>query len=273
MRKLLFLYLILITCTIQLPAKMLDGIAVIVEGDAITIAEINAVRSQMHVSKAKAIDVLIQDRLQNIAMKDIVIKEEEIDQKVSEIAAQNKLTIPKMQQILKAQGTPWITFRKNIREGLKKVHFFQEVIASFIPEPTNDELKLFYNKHKDKFTIPKTIKMIEYSASSQKELEAYIKLYKRGKVKTKTILRGTKTLGVEMLSMLLQTPKNTYTKILNTGNTFISYKVLSTKGKTIMPFNIAEMAVASQWKRAQQDQAIKDYFEKQRARADIRMLR
>ena len=76
-------------------AKMVDGIAIIVEGEPITTAEIRAIQTQLSVPKQKACDMLIQDRLQNSAMKNISVDESVIDSKISTIAAQNNLTVPK----------------------------------------------------------------------------------------------------------------------------------------------------------------------------------
>jgi len=103
-----------------LEAKMVNGIAMIVEGEPITTAEINAAQHQYNLSKTEATDMLIQDRLQKIAMKDIVIPEEEIDRKINEIAAKNGVTIPQMQQILEDQGTAWSQYRDSVRQALKK---------------------------------------------------------------------------------------------------------------------------------------------------------
>ena len=57
MKKLILLgFITLITFT---HAKMIDGIALIVEGEAVTTAEIRAVTQQLGVSKEKATDLLI----------------------------------------------------------------------------------------------------------------------------------------------------------------------------------------------------------------------
>ena len=271
--KKLYLLFLLITITFT-EARMLDGIAIIVENEPITLAEIRAVRSQMGISKAKAIDLLIQDRLQKTAMKDIVVPEDEVDSKIKEIAKQNNLSIKKMQKILKRQGTSWVQYRADIRESLKKAHFYQDVVVASTPEPTEDELKLFYNKNKSKFTIPRTISVTEYSSKTEKTLQNLRTKHRYTKaIHSKKIAQDTKTLSPEMLSLFLQTPKNGYTKIMNAGDKYITYKVRATHGKRIMPFEAAKLAVAASWKQAQQGQALKDYFKKLRTRADIQILR
>jgi len=162
MKKLVLLGFITLFTLSQ--AKMVDGIALVVEGEPVTTAEIRAVQQQAQVTKEEAIDLLIQDRLQKAAMKDIHIDEKDIDDKIAGIAAQNNLTVPKMQKILKQQGTSWSKYRSSIRNALKKEKFFQKKIANTITAPTDDELKIFYNNHKEEFIIPSHVNLIEYSA-------------------------------------------------------------------------------------------------------------
>jgi parvulin-like peptidyl-prolyl isomerase len=268
----LFLFLILLSFSF-LEARIVDGIAIIVEGEAITMAEIRAVSSQMRVNKSKAIDLLIQDRLQTAAMKDIKVPEDEIDAKIAEIAKTNKLSIPKMQKILKQQGTSWVQYRKGMRDSLKKSHFYQDVVVASIPEPTEDELKLYYNNNKKAFTIPSKITMVEYSAKTKKSLINFLKTHKGAGIHSQRMTKQSKNIGIEMLSMFLETANNKYTKILNAGDKFVSYKIVSKQGKMTMPFDVAQGAVTGKWKQEQQGKALKDYFEKLRTRADIQILR
>lgn len=271
MKKIFFFALLTSLCVLE--AKMVDGIALIVEGEAVTTAEIRAVQRQMRVSKSEATDLLIQDRLQKSAMKDINIPEENIDAKIAQIAAQNNVSIPKMQKILKQQGTSWIQYRKSIRESLKKEKFFQDEVVASIPEPNESELKLYYNKHKKSFTIPVSIYMTEYTASNKKSMEKFLATKKKSYVKSRNITKSIKKLEPTLLSMLLQTPNGQYTKAINAGDRYIVYKVRSKKGKTTMPFEAAQGAVAARWKQEQQTKALKDYFQKLRTRADIQILR
>jgi len=273
MKKRILHLIALLALITTLQAKMVDGIALIVEGEAVTTAEIRAVQTQMGVSKAKAIDLLIQDRLQKAAMKSIVIPEENIDQKIAEIAQQNNISIPKMQKILKAQGTSWVQYRKSIRDSLKKARFYQDEVVASTPDPSDDELKIFYKNHRKEFTIPTNITMIEYSASSKKNMEQFLRTHKKSYVKSKKMTRHLKNLEPTILTMLLQTPNGGYTTPLNAGDSYVVYKILSKKGKTIMPYEAARGAVTAKWKQQQQSNALKDYFEKLRTRADIQILR
>jgi len=271
--KKLFLLSLISLLSIFAQAKMVDGLACIVEGKCITTAEVHAVQVQMGVSKKEAMDLLIQDRLQKVAMSDIIIDEKTIDKKISDIAQQNNISVKKMQSILKQQGTPWTKYRESIRNALKKEKFYQEKIAANIPTPTDDELRIFYRNHKKSFTIPSSVSLIEYSGSTEAKMKKFLQTKNTKGIKSHTITKKTKDLNPTLLGTILNTQNDSYTRPFNAGDRYIVYKVLSKNGKMAMPFESAKGAVAEQWKQQQQNKALKDYFQKLKTNADIQQLR
>lgn len=271
MRKLVLLgYITLITLS---QAVMIDGIALVVEDEPVTVAELRAVQKQMNVSKEQAISLLIQDRLQKSAMKDIIISETDVDAKIGSIAAQNNLTVPKMQEILQEQGTTWSKYRSSVTDAMKKEKFYQENIARSIPVPSEDELKIFYTNHKKEFTVPSSISMTEYSAPTEDAMKKFLETKNAKGIKSSSVTKSPKDLNPSLLVSILQTQDGSFTRPLNAGDRFISYKVLSKQGQTTMPFETAKGAVAARWKQEQQGKALKDYFEKLKTNADIQIIR
>ena len=271
MKKLVLLGFITLLTFSQ--AKMVDAIAIIVEGEPITTAEIRAVQQQMQISKDEATSLLIQDRLQKSAMRDILIDEADIDEKIAAIAAQNNLTVPKMQKILKEQGTPWNKYRANVKEAMKKEKFYQEKVVRTITAPSEDELKLYYRNHQEEFKIPATVNLIEYSAPTEKSMKNFLQTKNTKGIKSRSVTKSTKDLNPGLLGSILQTDDGSFTRPLNAGDRFITYKVISKEGTVNMPFEAAQGAVAARWKQQQQSKALKDYFEKIKTDADIQILR
>ena len=272
MMKKLFLLGFLTLLTFS-EAKMVDGIAIVVEGEPITTAEIRAIQTQLSIPKQKACDMLIQDRLQKSAMRDINIDEAAIDSKISSIAAQNNLTVPKMQKILKEQGTSWDIYRSSIRNAMKKEKFFKENVLNSIQEPSKDELKLYYHSHQEEFLSPSSVTLIEYSAPTESKMKDFLQTKKQKGIKSRKVTKKTKELNPTLLGSILQTQDGSYTRPFNAGDRYISYKVLSKNGKVTMPFETASGAVAARWKQQQQGKALKDYFEKLKTNADVQYIR
>jgi parvulin-like peptidyl-prolyl isomerase len=254
-------------------AKMVNGIALIVNGEAVTTAEIRAVQKQMHVSKKQATDMLIADRLQKAAMKNVSISEDAIDSKIAQIAAQNNLTVPKMQQLLKQQGTSWRKYRRSIKDRMKRDKFYREKVAATLSKPSEDELKLFYEKNKKDFVVPTSISMIEYSSASEETLKKFLETKKKKGVKSRSVKKSTKNINSALLGTVLRTQNGSFTRPFNDGNKFISYKVVSKNGQRSMSYDDAKSAVAGKWRQQQQGKALKDYFEKLKTNADVQVIR
>lgn len=271
MKKIIFTCSILMLTLVH--AQIVDGIAMIVNGEAVTTTEIRAVQRQLRVSKQKAVDLLIQDRLQKAAMKEVSISDDSVDKKIAQIAAQNHVTIPKMQKLLKQRGTSWAQYRKSIKSSMKKQKFYKEKVAGSISRPSEDTLRIYYNHHKKEFVIPTSISLIEYSAASEDTLKKFLKTKSKKGIKSRSVKKSTKNLNPTMLGTLLRTSNGTYTQPFNAGDKFISYKVLSKNGRTTMPFESAKGAVAARWRQNQQGKALKDYFEKLKTTADVQVLR
>ncbi len=254
-------------------AKMVNAIALIVNGEAVTTAEIRAVQKQMNVSKKQATDMLIADRLQKAAMRNVSISENAIDSKIAQIAAQNNLTIPKMQKLLKQQGTSWRKYRRSIKDRMKKDKFYKEKVAATLSKPSEDELKLFYEKNKKDFVMPKSISMIEYSSSSEESMKKFLETKKKKGVKSRSVKKSTKDLNSALLGTILRTQNGSFTRPINDGNKFISYKIVSKNGQRAMSFEDAKGAVSGKWRQQQQGKALKDYFEKLKTHADVQVIR
>ncbi len=254
-------------------AKMVNAIALIVNGEAVTTAEIRAVQKQMHVSKKEATDMLIADRLQKAAMKNIAISEDAIDSKIAQIAAQNNLTVPKMQKLLKQQGTSWRKYRRSIKDRMKRDKFYREKVAATLTKPSEDELKLFYEKNKKDFVMPKSISMIEYSSASEDTLKKFLETKKKKGVRSRSVKKSTKNINSALLGTILRTQNGSFTRPINDGNKFISYKIVSKNGQRSMSYDDAKGAVAGKWRQQQQGKALKDYFEKLKTNADVQVIR
>ena len=272
MKKLLILTLFMLTTLAQ--AKMINAIAIVVDGEPITTVEISAVQKQLRVSKKEAQNMLIENRLQKAAMKNISVSEDEIDKRIEMVAKQNSITVKKMQSVIKKQGQSWNTFRDQMKTGIQKQKFFRTQIAKNIPEPSDDELKIFYRNHSELFSMPSSITVTEYSAASAGKIQTLLEnpANQQGVKHKKVTFKGA-DVTPQLLAMISQTEIGSFTPAFNNGNAFVTYKVLS-KGKgKLKPFDDVKNSVVMAWKKEQQGDAIKDYFEKMKTNATIEYIR
>ncbi|MEA3455830.1 MAG: peptidylprolyl isomerase [Campylobacterota bacterium] len=272
MKKLLFLIFISMATLTQ--AKVYNAIAIVVDGEPITTAEINAVQKQLRVSKKEAQNMLIENRLQKAAMKDISVSEDDIDKRIEQVAKRNNMTVKKMQGIVKQQKQSWNSFRDQMKISIQKQKFFRTKIAKNIPEPGDDELKIFYRNHPELFSMPSSITVVEYSAGSAGKIQALLQnpANQKGVKRKKVTLRGA-DITPQLLAMISETETGSFTPAFNNGSAYVTYKVLS-KGKgKLKPFEDARNNVIMAWKKEQQGEAIEEYFKKMKTNATIEYIR
>lgn len=136
MKKLLILsVLFLVNCPTKANEELLDEIVAIVEEGVILRSELDrAVNNIIQQFKARdsqlpsksILDQQVLERLittelqiQKADSAGVRISEAEIDQALSLIASQNKLTLPQMQQALENDGISFANFRRDMRRDLK----------------------------------------------------------------------------------------------------------------------------------------------------------
>jgi hypothetical protein len=154
---------------------------------------------------------------------------------------------------------------------MKKEKFFSQKIAKEIPQPTDNDLKLFYKNHANEFIIPTSISVVEYSAPAKEQIERFMQTGQG--IEGQALEKETATLNPTLLQMMLQTPNGTFTKALNAGDRYVVYKVVSKNGQTSVAFEDAKPAISARWQQEQREKALKEYFKKMRTSADIQIIR
>ncbi len=258
-------------------AQVIDAVAIDVEGQAITTFEIQVVQQNFKVSKEAAIEMLIRDRLEKAAIADagITVSDEEVQEKIATIAAAKHLSIEQMKALLQKRGLSWDGYLKQIRVELQKEHFFQEHILSTIDRPSDDELRNYYNTHKEAFSsAPTQMSLVAYTSNSADLLKEAISnpMKPISGVTKKNILASSDQMSPALLNLIQQTPANSFTKPINTGKGFVAYLVKS-KGNGQSGFAAVKNAVLASWMQSKRAQASKDFLNKLKANAKIRIIR
>jgi len=275
MKKLLpFLLFSLITAQ----AQIIDAIAIDVEGEAITTLEIQAVQEKMNMSKQAAVEALIQDRLEKSALKkaNIYISHEEVQQKVQAIASSKGMSQKQMQELLANKGLTWDSYISQLSTEMKKERFFKQHIASSVTPPSETELENYYNINKDKFSnAPVQMSLMVYGAPDVDTIKKAIAnpMQPIEGVQKKSILASSNEMSPQLLELINNTPENSFTPPVNTGNGVVAYFVKSKGTQGQGGFQSVKSAVTNAWMQQQRAQAGQDFFNKLKSNANIRVIR
>ncbi len=157
-------------------AKIIDKIVAIVNGEIITLSELEQHRSKLRdgseaagnpwekrakvfESRREILNRLIEEKLidQQCKKRAIKVSVRDIDMAIEEVKRLNALNDEQLKGVLKAEGLSMEDYRQQLREQIKRVKLVSRVIR---PELIVDDegLKRFYIEHIERFKEPDQIR-------------------------------------------------------------------------------------------------------------------
>lgn len=149
------IFLLLILCTFA-SAKIYDGVAIVVEDKAITLLDIQKEMQTDHLDAKKASDILIRKKLEalEIAKRNISVSDSEVYDDIKKIAEANSLTVGQLYDAVREKnGLSSEEFKAKIKQKLLRQKLFSSIAMSSLSEPTDEEIKEYYELHKRNLSI------------------------------------------------------------------------------------------------------------------------
>lgn len=275
MKKAVF---VLLMCVCGVQAEIIAGVAMRVNGHAITLNEIKEAQSRLKLSRQAAIDMLINERLKDdeIERFKISIDEFKVDEEISQIAANANLSKDALLAKVTRNGISLQEYRNQIKKQLQTKELMQRILASNISISSDDELLRYYTKHKKEFMIPSEVRVVRYIAQNDSDLQ---KAIQSPKSQIQGVQKVSETIALSSLTpqiaqVFIHTPNNEFTPVLTTGgNGFVSFFIKERLGEKLMGFEEAKPLINQKIMAQKEQSIITEHFNKIRSSADIVTLR
>ncbi|MDK2848928.1 MAG: peptidyl-prolyl cis-trans isomerase SurA [Desulfuromonadales bacterium] len=167
MKRLVLSIAVLILAAGPLSAETISRIAAIVNQDIITTAQLDREIDKMLSAEAretgiptaqrdamrqKILDKLIEDTLlrQRIEKLGLKVSDEDLEQAINDVQAQNNITREQLKEALAAQGMSFEEYREQLRQQLLNFKLVGREIQSKV-EITNTEMRDYYRAHLEDF--------------------------------------------------------------------------------------------------------------------------
>lgn len=255
-----------------------DGVAVLVNGEPITLFEIQKRAQTEKISQKDAREKLISDRLKDAETARLGIKiTDEIAQKyIESIAEQNGVSISQLfAQVRLQEGKNEEEFVSVIKDQLKNQQLIQYVLLQH-NSPTNaTEMKNYYENHKDEFAIPKTVALRQFRSRDRARLEKNMQNPDEifpGVEQFRQDL-ATDEMPPQLLDIVIDTPEKNFTKIVENGDIFVTIFIEKKLDVRVLGFDEAREMIAQKIAKNRTSRVLDDYFQKIRAKADIKTIR
>lgn len=259
--------------------SVIDRIAILVDGAPITEYQIKDMQDSKKLGKKEAIEALIAQRLRSkeLARLNIVVSSNDVISRIAQIAAENNVTPDQLLAQVKAkEGLDRNAYASAIKETLETRGLLQSLVSTKGSLIDQNELKHYYDNHKDEFNLPSEISLVRYRSRSRSKLEENIK-------NPDETIAGVEQIGDRV--KLSETPPNfvqilrgvkegSFTTILNPGDgSFVAFLVKKKFNEKLVPFDEAQEYIAQKLTDSRAQDLLQDYFKKIRQAANIKYLR
>lgn len=258
-------------------ANTIDGIAIKIDGNIITLYEINKLQNDKKITRQRAVDELINEKLREneIRKLDIKVDDSRINDEMNSIAMANKITRTEFENALLAQKINIDEYKKELKNHIINRELMQKILQTHSSLASESDLMAFYEKNKDDFKIPTKIKVTSYTATSDVELQRFLQnpMMLNPSIQSKDEEIDIRNLPMQIVGVFLDTPQRRFTPVLNSGNTLIVFFIKEKGEMEILPFESAKTMVMQKYSQVRENDILNEYFAKIKANTRIEIIR
>lgn len=263
----------------MLNAELINGVSVVVKGEPITLYDIKEEMKISRVDAQIATDSLIRKKLEEaeIAERKISVTSSEVYDDIKKTAMTNKMSIDELYEAVRnSNGLTSTEFKAKTKEKLLSQKLYSAIAYSSIDTPSEDELKEYYELHKDDFLRPSAFDVTIYSSKSRSALEkkTTIPMFHSDEIKVDEQILEYERISPELSRLLENTQINSFTPVVSEANgMFVSFYLKEIKAPSSVEYEGVKNQIMNLIMSQKREQVLSDYFARLRNSADIKVIR
>ena len=259
-------------------SQISNGIAVIIENEPITVNEVRKAAAQLQTNEANALNLLIRDRLETAQIKNLKIEasDYELNQRLQKIASESGMNVSDLRSAVLSKGGDYAQFKDDVAKSIKQEKLYQSIFADAKINISENAARAYFEQNRDLFAHFTDVSVTRYVAPSMQLLEAARQsspMNANHSVHMDVLDLKIEQIPPQLRTIFQQTPDGTFTQIFQTPEGFEMFYVASKKGQTMPEFDEVRDEAMNALYKLEQDRVIGEYFNKLRAKANVKYLR
>ena len=263
----------------SLYAELIDGIAIVVKGQGVTLFDI---KEEMRISKVdakKATDILIRKKLEAVEIKErkITVSSGEVYDDIKRTAGRNHLNISEFYEAVRnSSGINSTELKIKIKEKLLSQKLYSAIAYASMSQPTESEIEDYYKLHTERFSHPSGFNVIIYQSSDKNKLQTKINnpMFYSPEIATNEQDLPYDRISPELASLLTKTKEHHFTAPIPDGKGgFMSFYLKKKNSLANSEFKDVENQIVNIMMSEAREKVLGDYFARLRHNADIQYLR
>ena len=258
-------------------AGIVNGVALTVNDQPITIYDIDKTVSINKISKNEAVGLLIDKALyeQAVSQNNITADVFDVNEYIEKLAKANGMDLYSFKAIVKQKYANYADFEEEAKDAVIRQKLIQKIVKGQLAVATQEDMELYYEKNKGQFSTSKAYEVIQYTSKNKASLANAINnpMVIAADVEKTSLKLGVQSLQPQMQFLLNDTKLNTFTPIFTANKQFVSLFVIKKEGTTSLDFETVKAKIFNDMMSLREKKYLKDYFEKQKLTADIKIVR
>ena len=272
-------FLLLILFFVSLHAKTIDGIAIMVKDQPITLYEITQAMEENKIPQEQAVQLLERKKLEEIEIKQrhISASKQEVFEDIQRMAEQNKMSVIELYQAIQSsQGLSERKLKEKIKEKLLNQKLYNAIAFSHLEQPNDEEIEEYYQLHQKEFQKPSSFSVLIYQCPDKNLLQEKVDnpMFYSPEVTSEERIFEAAKMNPRLAELLDQTPLNSFTQIIPSPNGgFMSFYLKDKGASNTLDLEAIRPQISSALMAQKRETILKDYFDRQRLNADIKVIR
>ena len=258
-------------------AGIVNGVALTVNDQPITIYDIDKTVSINKISKNEAVGLLIDKALyeQAVSQNNITADVFDVNEYIERLAKANGMDLYSFKAIVKQKYANYADFEEEAKDAVIRQKLIQKIVKGQLAVATQEDMELYYEKNKGQFSTSKAYEVTQYTSKNKASLANAINnpMVIAADVEKTSLKLGVQSLQPQMQFLLNDTKLNTFTPIFTANKQFVSLFVIKKEGTTSLDFETVKAKIFNDMMSLREKKYLKDYFEKQKLTADIKIVR
>ena len=271
------LFLALLVSSGILLADVENGLALTVNDEPITIYDIDKTMVENKIGKNEAVSLLIDKALYEQAVRDNNISADvfDVNDYIEKLANSNGMDLYSFKTVVKQKYGNYEDFEKEAKDAVTRQKLVQKIVKGQLAVATQEDMELYYEKNKAQFSSSKIYEVMQYTSKNKASLISAINspMMIPADVEKTPVKLGIENLQPQMQFLLNETKINNFTPIFTANKQFTTLFVTKKEGTVILDFASVKAKIFNDIMTTREKKYLKDYFEKEKLTADIKIVR
>ena len=258
-------------------AAVINGVAITVNDDPITLYDIEKTVKQNKVDKNDAISILIDKILydQLVKEKNITADIFDVNEYVEKLAATNNMDVYTFKSVIKQKYPDYSVFENEAKNAVIRQKLIQKIVKGQLNIANEEDMKLYYENNKEKFVTADKFEIVSYSSKNRASLISAMKspLVVPTDVQRAPAVIGSDNINPQLQFLLTETKVNSFTPIFTADKKYNAIFITKKVGQTPLSFESVKGKIFNDIMKLREKKYLKEYFEKQKLTADIKIVR